>query len=294
MFITSLLGNTQKLDGGAMFGNAPREMWKKWLHPDDQNRIKLQCRCFLIEWENRKILLETGIGHFFPPHLQERYGVEESHHCLIDNLKKHSLEAEAITDVILSHLHFDHAGGLLRRLENNQLELAFPKATFYVSKQHWERAINPHPRDKASFIPELHQLLIASQKLILIGPHQPSPESSSAFQEPTLPPFFSFYLSQGHTPGLLHTLIKGNIQSFFFASDLIPGATWVHAPITMGYDRFPELLIEEKLKYLDLINQQNISLLFTHDPSIATSRVISTKGKWGPTEELTTLQRLPF
>src|SRR4051812_44570609 len=109
--ISSVEGNRQLLDGGAMFGNAPRLVWERWIKPDDRGRIPLACRAMLIELDNKKILCETGIGAFFEPKLAERFGVETpSKHMLLENLKKLNVNPEDIDEVILSHLHFDHAG----------------------------------------------------------------------------------------------------------------------------------------------------------------------------------------
>src|SRR5687768_11609463 len=114
MKLWSIIGNSQKLDGGAMFGNAPRAMWAKWLEPDAENRIPLACRALLVEGLNgRRVLFETGIGAFFEPKLRERYGVVEDRHVLLDSLANAGFSDADIDAVVLSHLHFDHAGGLL-------------------------------------------------------------------------------------------------------------------------------------------------------------------------------------
>jgi glyoxylase-like metal-dependent hydrolase (beta-lactamase superfamily II) len=110
----SIDGNSQKLDGGSMFGNAPKAMWSRWIAPDELNRIPLACRCLLVkDLDGRNVLFETGIGAFFEPALRERYGVVESHHVLLDSLAEAGVSHEDIDVVVLSHLHFDHAGGLL-------------------------------------------------------------------------------------------------------------------------------------------------------------------------------------
>ncbi|HEY0180999.1 MAG TPA: MBL fold metallo-hydrolase, partial [Dokdonella sp.] len=112
MRLRSVLGNTQRLDGGAMFGNVPRAMWRRWVAPDEQNRVTLACRCLLVEGlDGRNVLFETGIGAFFEPRLRERYGVVEERHVLLDSLAAAGCPHEAIDVVVLSHLHFDHAGG---------------------------------------------------------------------------------------------------------------------------------------------------------------------------------------
>ena len=132
--LTSLLGNSQQLDGGAMFGNAPRAVWAGWLAPDAANRVALACRCLLVEeGDGRRILLETGIGAFFEPKLRERYGVVEERHVLLDSLAEAGFSHEDVDVVVLSHLHFDHAGGLLAPWKEGEApSLLFPNATFVV------------------------------------------------------------------------------------------------------------------------------------------------------------------
>jgi len=268
-----LLGNSQKLDGGAMFGHVPKGLWSQWLIPDEKNRIQLACRALLVQEENRNILLETGIGAFFEPALQSRYGIEESHHVLLDSLREAGLSHEDIDVVVLSHLHFDHAGGLLSRWEANvEQTLLFPNAAFLLSEANWERAVNPHIRDRASFIPKINQLLKESGRLVLVDD-----EKSDVLGEG-----FTFLYSNGHTPGLMHTVIEvPGEDPVIFASDLIPGTPWVHLPITMGYDRSPELLIDEKQKLLEFAIDNNARLFYTHDPRVDMSYVTrDEKGKF--------------
>lgn len=277
MKLHALLGNSQKLDGGAMFGNAPKALWERWLPSDDQNRIDLNCRCLLVQEEGRNILFETGVGAFFPPDLRERYGVQEAQHCLLDALADLGLGPDDIDIVVLSHLHFDHAGGLLSAWQDGKApQLVFNNAWFIVGEQAWQRAIQPHPRDKASFIPELPALLEASGRL----------ERINGTRSKRLGDAYRFHYSDGHTPGMLLTEIQTDDGPLVFAADLIPGKAWVHLPITMGYDRFPEALIDEKRRLLSDLARRNGRLFFTHDPNIAAGRVVKDeKGKFSVADE---------
>jgi glyoxylase-like metal-dependent hydrolase (beta-lactamase superfamily II) len=272
----SLLGNSQRLDGGAMFGNAPRALWERWVAPDEHNRIPLACRALLVEEASgRRVLFEAGIGAFFEPKLRERYGVVEERHVLLDRLAALGLSDADIDLVVLSHLHFDHAGGVLdAHRAGEPLRLRFPRAAFVVGREAFERAQKPHPRDRASFVPELPELLEASGRLELIDG-----KSSTA-----LGPGYRFHLSQGHTPGLLLTEIAAARGPVLFGSDLVPGRSWVHAPITMGYDRFPELLIDEKQALLGDLAARGGWLYFTHDADIALARVTRDAGRFVPAD----------
>ncbi|MGE0706552.1 MAG: MBL fold metallo-hydrolase [Planctomycetota bacterium] len=273
--ITAVQGNSQRLDGGAMFGNAPKALWSRWMAPDDQNRIPLACRAMLVEDEGRRLLFEAGIGCFFAPKLRERYGVVEEEHVLLESLAALGIAPGEIDVVVLSHLHFDHAGGLLSRyVEGQAPRLVFENATFVVGSGAWERANDPHQRDRASFIPELQPLLEESGRLEVV------PEGLSSV---TLGTDYAFHISEGHTPGLLLTEVETAAGPVVFAGDLIPGTPWVHVPITMGYDRYPELLIEEKERLLRDLLERGGKLFFTHDPEVALAGVQrDAKGKFAP------------
>lgn len=263
-----------------MFGNAPKAVWEKWAPADELNRIELACRALLASpLAGKTVLFETGIGAFFDPKMRERYGVQESRHILMDSLREAGFEHEDIDVVVLSHLHFDHAGGLLAPWsEGREPELLFPNATFVVGADHWQRALHPHPRDRASFIPELTGLLQASGRLELV-----SGRYSTALGDAV-----SFSFSDGHTPGLMLAEIVGpeladgqHRGGVVFCADLIPGRSWVHVPITMGYDRSAELLIDEKRMFLEDKLVRNVHLFFTHDPECAMAQVVQdAKGRF--------------
>ncbi len=267
----SILGNSQRLDGGAMFGNVPRGLWEKWIKPDAQNCIPLACRALLAEIDGRRVLFETGIGAFFEPKLRQRYGVDEAQHVLLSSLSKAGFSHQDIDFVVLSHLHFDHAGGLLEPWqEGKDPALLFPNARYLIGEESWQRALKPHARDRASFIPELQPLLHASGRLDLI-----QGESSTALGSQVR---FSF--SYGHTPGLMLSEIGGN-GGVVFCADLIPGRPWVHLPVTMGYDRYPELLIDEKRRFLEDKLARGVQLFFTHDSDCAMAELArDEKGKF--------------
>jgi glyoxylase-like metal-dependent hydrolase (beta-lactamase superfamily II) len=280
MQLCSLEGNTQRLDGGSMFGNCPRALWERWCPPDDRHRIRLACRSLLVREDGgRNVLLEAGIGAFFAPKLRDRFGVQEAEHVLLGSLAAHGLAPSDIDAIVLSHLHFDHAGGLLTAwAEDHTPSLAFPNAHYVVGARAWARANEPHARDRASFIPELQGLLRDSGRLEVV------PEGAATSQ--TLGEGYRFHYSDGHTPGLLLTQVDLGPAPITFMGDLVPGTPWVHLPITMGYDRYPELLIDEKLALLSAIVADDGWVFFTHDPDVAASRVArDERGKFHPVEE---------
>jgi glyoxylase-like metal-dependent hydrolase (beta-lactamase superfamily II) len=230
--------------------------------------------------DGRNVLFETGIGAFFEPALRERYGVVEDKHVLLDSLAEAGLTHEDIDVVVLSHLHFDHAGGLLAPWQEGQApSLLFPNATFVVGAEHWQRARHPHPRDRASFIPELCDLLEGSGRLELV-----EGEYSRVLGEAV-----RLSYSDGHTPGLM----LAEVGKVVFCADLIPGRFWVHLSITMGYDRWPEKLIDEKRGFLDDKLERGVQLFFTHDHDCAMARVTrDERGRYGTADEQRELKGL--
>lgn len=273
----SIMGNAQRLDGGGMFGNVPKALWSRWLPADNNNQIPLASRCLLVQEENRNILFEVGVGAYMDELMRKRYGVQSPEHELLAALAELGLSHEDIDVVVLSHLHFDHAGGLLTAWQPNKMPaLLFPHATFMVSEAAWERACNPHHRDKASYISYLPELLKNSDRLQLICDDQ---------QPCALGEGYRFIFSEGHTPGLLLTVIDLPDYPLVFASDLIPGVPWVHLPVTMGYDRFAEKVIDEKEELLTWITKNNGCVFYYHDPKCALSKIAFDKNQRFEAEE---------
>src|SRR5437773_9159815 len=276
--IHAVPGNTQRLDGGAMFGTMPRALWARSCPPDDAGRILLACRAVLVEDESRRVLLETGIGAFFEPKLRDRYGVVETDHVLLRSLSAMGLSDADIDVVVQSHLHFDHAGGLLSAYEPGAPpRLLFPNATIVVGRAAFERARKPHRRDRASFIPGLTDLLEGSGRLVVL---EPGTKRSSFLGER-----FELTETHGHTPGLIHATVIGARQRLFYASDLVPGVPWLRLPVTMGYDRFAEQLVDEKTEVLERMATEGAWVAFVHDPNVALCRLRrDDKGDFVPAE----------
>jgi len=273
-------GNRQRLDGGAMFGNAPQGLWRRWCPPDERNRIDLAARALVVEEPGgRRVLFESGIGAFLEPGLADRYGVYEREHRLLRNLAARDLAPEDIDVVVLSHLHFDHAGGILAAWKEGQApRLCFPRARYVVGHAAWDRASAPHPRDRASFIPQLPGLVEATGRL----------ERVAGARSETLGDAYTLCTSDGHTPGMVLTRIQGESATVQVLADLAPGIQWLHLPITMGYDRFPERLVDEKRALFEEALEGNWWLFFTHDPTHALCRLTrDDKGRFSARDAMT-------
>jgi glyoxylase-like metal-dependent hydrolase (beta-lactamase superfamily II) len=249
-----------KLDGGAMFGVVPKSIWNKLNPADENNLCTWALRCLLVIDGDRKILIDTGMGNkqdekFFG-HYQPSNTVS-----LIDALSKLNFQVHEITDVLLTHLHFDHVGGAIEN-ENGQLKTVFPNATYWISEPQWELALNPNKREKASFLKEnIQPIKEAGQlKLISIPAYQ-----GDTLQEIHFSENISCFVVNGHTQGMLLPKINYKGKSLVFMADLLPSVGHIPLPYVMGYDMQPLLTLNEKEMFLKEALQKEYTLFFEHD-----------------------------
>lgn len=259
-------GNSLHLDGGAMFGNAPKALWRKWVDVDERNLIPIASTALLVQTPSEKILFEAGAGAYLSPEMKKRFQVVQDRHQLLGSLENNGITHDQITHVVLSHLHFDHAGGLLKawEKESNSLELLFDNAVFITGESHFNRAADPHPRDRASFIPGLCRLLEQSGRLRLVNEAEYLELDGLRIE---------WTQSDGHTPGMLLSYIRTPGDNILVAGDLAPGHPWINLPITMGYDRFPEGLIDEKQMMFEKIAENDDWIFYTHDSRYSFSKL---------------------
>lgn len=244
-----------KLDGGAMFGVVPKNLWQKTNPSDEQNRINMCTRALLLDNGKRRILIDNGIGYKLSEKVNRIYDVDYSTYTLEKSLENINLKREDITDVILTHLHFDHAGGSTTKMEDGRLIPSYTNAEYYVQKKHYEWALNPTDRDKASFFPENYKPLDDSKVLIFT-------EGEYKFDE-----FITLIPVNGHTNHMQMIKISDNNENtLLYPSDLIPTAGHIPLAYIMGYDLFPLTTLEEKKKCLKEITEKNWTVYFEHDP----------------------------
>ncbi|MEQ1723060.1 MAG: MBL fold metallo-hydrolase [Pseudobdellovibrio sp.] len=250
------------LDGGAMFGTVPKALWQKTNPADDHNRIQMEARALLLKSKDRNILIDTGNGSdFIAKHgeklgakFAEIYGVSDSGDSLEKSLKAHGLTPDDITDVILTHLHFDHAGGATKA-EGARIVPTFPNAAYHLQRSNYNNAITPNIREKASYLLQNYKPLIESGILNLIdGPQK------------NYLPNISLFVSNGHTVGHQVVIIEDDNKQLIYCGDVIPTSSHVRSAWIMGYDINPLLLIQEKSVVLSLTEAKNSYLYFEHDP----------------------------
>ncbi len=250
--LTVLETGTFGLDGGAMFGIIPKPLWQKTNPADEKNRITLGGRCLLLESDSKKILVETGMGENWDEKFMSIYKVDFSKNTLQKSLEKNGLKPEDITDVILTHLHFDHTGGSTK-IENGKFVPAFPNAKYYVQKKQFEWALKPSARDKGSYIPNTFMPLNDEGILDLV-------DGESFFDDE-----IQFLPVNGHTFAQQVIKISDSTNTYLFCGDLLPTMAHIQIPYVAGYDLEPLKTVEEKQKYLQLAVDQNWQLIFGHD-----------------------------
>ena len=267
--IWSVESGRVRLDGGAMFGVVPKVLWERCLPADDRNRILLSMRNLvaLDAKNNRVILVDTGPGRKWNAKEMDMYGFEwVTGDGIEECLKKQGLSAHDVTDVIVTHLHFDHNGGLTywEDAGAGKCGLRFPRATHWVHEKHMAHALNPNEKDRASFLKRDFQAVIDAKKFRFLSSDQP---------EQVLPGI-QWFLSHGHTPYQLLPQFTDGQKTLMYCGDLIPTSHHLPVPWIMGYDMSPLTIMDEKKTILKNCYEKNWILAFEHDVAVPSCAVI--------------------
>lgn len=242
-----------KIDGGAYFGVVPKIIWQQKYPADDNNMCTAACRSLLVDDGNRVILFDTGIGEEPEEKHEDLYFTDYSQN-LLKNLSAQGYQPQDITDVVLTHLHFDHCGGTTKLDKTTKSrQLTFPNAQHYISKLQWENALNPNYRERTSYMSENFEMLKDSGQLILI-------ENNTKISDS-----IELRLFHGHTAGLMLPVINDGNKKMFFAGDLIPARASVPLAWISAYDLFPLTSIDEKRVILNEAAIENWLIVFQHD-----------------------------
>lgn len=246
-----------KLDGGAMFGVVPKTLWSRQILPDELNRITMAMRSLLIVSRNtdRIYLIDTGVGYKFDEKYSNIYGLDFSQNNMESSLSEQGFRKEDITDIIFTHLHFDHCGGISAFDEAGKPKLEFPNADIWVTRRQWETANNPNAREKASFFRENLEPINNSGRLQLI-------DEGHEFE-----PGLTHMIVNGHSLGQQLPLLTSGNTKLLFAGDLIPTFAHIPTPWVMGYDMYPVDTLKEKETILSDCYNQGILLYMQHDAS---------------------------
>lgn len=265
--VHSILTGYFRLDGGAMFGVVPRVLWEKTNPPDEKNRILMALRCLLIRGHGRSVLVDSGIGNKWEKKQIEMYGIDHSDH--IDKaLHEAGVTRADITDVILTHLHFDHVGGSTELNKEGVAELTFPKATYYIQKSNLNHAHAPTGKDRASFVENTIRPLLDSGRLkTMTGEYE-------------LIPGVWVLVHQGHTPGQQLVKVSYGRTTVLFCGDTIPTSSHIPIPYVMAFDLYPLTTMEEKRKILECAVAEDWILAWPHDPRIVAGKVALVDGKF--------------
>jgi glyoxylase-like metal-dependent hydrolase (beta-lactamase superfamily II) len=254
-----------KLDGGAMFGVVPKSIWNKVNPADENNLCSWALRCLLIQEGNRLILIDNGNGDKQDAKFFSHYHLH-GEDTLDKSLAKHGFHRDDITDVILSHLHFDHCGGTIRR-EGDKLIPNFKNATVWSNEEHWQWAVHPNDREKASFLKENILPIQESGQLKFI----PIPNRENPLQQLAAAKFtdsISIRIADGHTRAMMLPQIQYKDRTIVFMADLLPSQGHIPLPYVMGYDMFPMTTLQEKKLFLEEAVYNNYILFFEHDPKV--------------------------
>lgn len=254
MQIFSIQTGFFKLDGGAMFGVVPKKMWEKMNPPDESNLCTWSMQCLLIIHNGRKILIDCGIGNKQDEKFKSHFH-PHGDYSLVNSLGHHSILPEEITDVFLTHLHFDHCGGALK-IEKGAIVPTFPNATYWSNAFHWEWATNPNFREKASFLTE-NILPLKEQGLLKMIDIQQDIEWMQDIR---------IKFMYGHTEAMMCPIIKNNNETLIYCADLIPSIHHIGMPYIMSYDIRPLKTMKEKEEILNFAYQNNAKLILEHDP----------------------------
>lgn len=238
-------------DGGALFSVIPKVLWSKMYPADENNFTKLTMRCLLVDQGDRKILIETGVGNHYSEKYLQNNGVEPGNH-LEDSLQKNGYSAEEITDVLLTHLHWDHCTGSVKNA-NGEMKLTFPNANYWCSKIQWEHSKISNAREKAAFHTEVLDFIFNSGQLNLVE------------NEGELFPNVEIRFFDGHTPGQMIPFIQYKEKTFVYTSDLIPTTANIPLLWLAAYDLYPVKALEEKEVFLKEAVEKSYILFFEHD-----------------------------
>jgi glyoxylase-like metal-dependent hydrolase (beta-lactamase superfamily II) len=256
-----------KLDGGAMFGVVPKSMWNKLNPADENNLCNWALRCMLIENEGRLILIDNGIGEKQDAKFFSHYYLHGDD-TLDKSLQNHGFSKNDITDVFLTHLHFDHCGGSIAR-QGDQLVSAFPNADFWSNERHWRWATEPNDREKASFLKENILPIKETGRLKMLPVNE---KGLSRFSEN-----ISIRFVFGHTEAMMLPQINFHGKTLVYMADLLPSAAHIPIPYVMAYDMFPLTTLMEKKSFLKEAVEHDYILVFEHDPAIECCTLIQTE-----------------
>lgn len=245
-----------KLDGGAMFGVVPKTMWEKLNPPDNNSMCTWAMRCILVDEGDRKILIDTGMGNKVSDRMKSHFH-PHGEDTLLNSLKQCGYGAEDITDVLLTHLHFDHCGGAISYNDKQESTLTFPNATYWSNELHWNWAMEPNARERASFLKENFTLIKDQGKLSMIDVQQDISFSKH----------ITLKFAYGHTEAMMLPVINLNGKKLIYCADILPSHAHIGMPYVMSYDIRPLVTMNEKKELFDWILHDNVSCFLEHDPS---------------------------